>query len=181
MNHLETSRMDRFFCSYHPPPKYNRNNIFSHFWPFTLYLIFSHHASLWTKEHVSLASKRYWVRWWVFRWKPFLVSVFNKPPCLVPALLNFVLLSSSWQHTCSSQVYLAYVKCWTPAYTWLSCSPHIQRRNGCEKHRGVHRERHESLFFTANFKENFSTVCMRDFFFLKKICTHGDKPKCTVP
>lgn len=33
-----------------------------------------------------------------------------------------------------------------------------------KKHRGVHRERHESLFFTANFKENFSTVCMMDFF-----------------
>lgn len=57
----------------------------------------------------------------------------------------------------------------------------VQRRTGCEKHRGVHRERQESLFFTANFKENFSTVCMRDFFFLKKICTRGDKPKCTVP
>lgn len=54
----------------------------------------------------------------------------------------------------------------TPAYTWLSCSSHIQR-NGCEKHRGVHRERHESLFFTANFKEKFF-YSLHEGFFLRK-------------
>lgn len=57
MNHLETSRMDRYFCPHHPPPKYNRNNIFLYLWPLTLFLIFTPFFTLDKGAHVSLASK----------------------------------------------------------------------------------------------------------------------------
>lgn len=110
--------------------------IFLYLWPLTLFLIFTPFFTLDKGAHVSLASKSCWVRRWVFRWKPFLVSVFSQPPAVVPALLNSVVLwSSSPQHACPSQVQLAYVTCWlsrqtarTPAYTWLSC-PSCSEKN----------------------------------------------------
>lgn len=168
----------------HPPPKHNRNNIFCicDLWPLSW---FSRCPLLWAKEHiVSLASKRYWVRWSnsiEVEAIPSLSSI-SKPLLLC--------LPLSWLHTCRRhhRYRLACVKCWKGQTAWTPVDPWLSRFSQClekklvweKKHRGVHRERHESLFFTANFKENFSTVCMMDFL-KKKWCTYGDKPKCTVP
>lgn len=48
-----------------------------------------------------------------------------------------------------------------------------------ETHRGVHKERHESLFFTASFKERKCFYNLHEGFFLT-VCTHSYKLKCTV-
>lgn len=175
MNHLETSRMDRYFCPHHPPPKYNRNNIFLYLWPLTLFLIFTPFFTVDKGAHVSLASKSCWVRRWVFRWKPFLVSVFSQPPAVVPALLNSVVLwSSSPQHAYPSQVQLAYVTCWlsrqtarTPAYTWLSCPSFREELD--VKSIEVCTEKDKNLYFSLpTSRKIFLQFAWGIFFFFKE-------------
>lgn len=105
--------IDFFFLFLSPSNKIQQKQYFLYLWLLTLFLIFTLFFTLDKGAYVSLASKRYWVRWLVFRWKPLWVSVFNQPPGVVPAMLNFVLWSSPQQHAYSSQVWLAYVTCWT--------------------------------------------------------------------
>lgn len=65
---------------------------------------------------------------------------------------------------------------------WLSLFL-LMLREECDlkkKHTGVCTKKDMNLYFSlpASRKENFSTVCMRDFFLT--VCTHGYKLKCTV-
>lgn len=139
---------------------------------------------------MSLASQRYSSGQTVFRWEPFLVfvSLSCKAPWAVPALLNFILLRQTSCLLKTSQELTGifcvgldtdYLNCLHVAFLLISV---LREETDVKKKRGgVHKEKDMNLYFSLPASRKIFFYDLHEGFFFNEDCSHGYKPKCTVP
>lgn len=148
------------------------------------FLPFSHRPSLWTKDHTCVISQQKGPRWWnKVGWKPYPLSASASPmgqrqpvtsSCTEPVPKTQALQPRA----------CANAECWTWETTdhllkscLLPYDSLILKESDTKKKRVCTKKKDDYFSLPAS-RKNFSTICMRDFFFFTKTCLW--LPKCAV-
>lgn len=149
------------------------------------FLPFSHRPSLWTKDHTCVISQQKGPRWWnKVGWKPYPLSASASPmgqrqpvtsSCTEPVPKTQALQPRA----------CANAECWTWETTdhllkscLLPYDSLILKESDTKKKRVCTKKKDDYFSLPAS-RKNFSTICMRDFFFFYKNVLMVTKMCCT--